>query len=149
MVKYASSSSTALILLSLLLLIGVPFCASAAQTPGDKFRVKLDISTKGESSGIVQSYVSRALRKLGDVLIVDDDPDYVLSIIVMETRNQAMNLTGYAISSVGTELLTKSLLKFSASIVGVPERDVSLFTVMFREKELLPTISSRWGQATS
>lgn len=60
-------------------------------------RVKLGIFCD-PCEDIVRSYLSRELRKFPDVVIVEDSPDYELRVMVLETRNQAQDLVGYAMA---------------------------------------------------
>ena len=75
-------------------------------------RVKLEVSADGATAAIVQSYLSRELRKLDGVLVTDEDPDYQLTVIAMETHSQGGYITGYALSSLGLSLWRGSTVEF-------------------------------------
>ena len=75
-----------------------------AQTYDDAFdnltrnrRVSIDISGTNDNEKIVQSYLARELRSLGDMEIVDYQPDYALKIIVVDITLGG-NQAGYAIA---------------------------------------------------
>jgi hypothetical protein len=81
------------------------FLASIFVTPlraADKIncRVQFKISAAENIRGVVTSYLSRELRALGDIDIVEDDPWFILSVIAVATSNRAGNPTGYTFSVV-------------------------------------------------
>lgn len=99
-------------------------------------RVRLKVSADGATSSIVQSYLSRELRKLDGVMITDDDPGYELSVIVMQIRNQANYVTGYALSSVGLSLWQKSSLEGLVQTMSLADTEKALLR-MFAENGTL------------
>ena len=60
---------------------------------------KVALVTSGETSQAF-SYVTRELRSLGDVLIVDKDYDYSIHITTMSIKNTNGNPLGYAMAEV-------------------------------------------------
>ncbi len=105
---------------ALLLFIFVGTCHSATTEDLSKLfkfeaRVTLDVTAEGALESIVRSYISRNLRGLDGVVITDDDADYRLSVIVIESENKSGTQTGYGISSVGLSLWKKSTLESAMS----------------------------------
>lgn len=66
--------------------------------------VKLDISADDEIKNQVYSYLSRELRSLGDVKIVDDNLGWIIKVLAKELSNQAGHKTGVVMSSVYLKL---------------------------------------------
>ena len=67
-----------------------------------EFRVKLDIANYSSNKNLAEelrSYISRELRSLGDVLIVNEDPDYELIILSMDAKTGGESV-GYVISGL-------------------------------------------------
>jgi hypothetical protein len=73
------------------------------------YRVSLEVSAKDEIKPTIVSYVSRELRALGDILIVESEPEYLISIVAMQPKNKAGNSMGYVISTVVTSHMSLSL----------------------------------------
>ena len=64
------------------------------------------VSAKDEIKNDIISYISRELRSLGDVVVVDSQPNYTISIVALNSRNKANEDIGYAFSVVVTSELT-------------------------------------------
>jgi hypothetical protein len=62
--------------------------------------VKLDISADDKIKNQVYSYLSRELRSLGDVKVVDDNLGWTIKVLAQELSNQAGHKTGIVMSSV-------------------------------------------------
>ena len=99
-------------------------------------RVKLQVSAEGATASIVRSYLSRELRKLDGVVLSDEDPGYQLSVVLMETRNQANYVTGYALSSVGLSLWSRSSVESMVQAASISETQ-KMFLRMFAENGTL------------
>lgn len=61
-------------------------------------KVKVDVSANDNINGEIVSYLSRELRSLGDVIVVDEKPDWTISIVALELTNKGGNNTGVALS---------------------------------------------------
>lgn len=81
-----------------LLVFVFAFCFVAASHADVHYRVKLNVSATENIKGEVVSYLSRQLRQISDIDIVDDDPTIIISVIALETRNKGGLSTGYALS---------------------------------------------------
>ena len=84
----------AVIFIVLFIIIPTPIEAEPHQ-----FKVTVIASGDENVKNLVQSYFTRELRSLGDVIIDYDDPSYVLSVLVIEIGSQS-GVKGYAISFV-------------------------------------------------
>lgn len=73
--------------------------------------VELDITADKEITNEVYSYISRELRSIGDVKLVEENPDWVINVVAMQTENIAGHSTGVVFSVVVvTELHSVSIL---------------------------------------
>ena len=81
-----------LLFVGLTLLFSVAFTGEKthAQAP-HKFKVHVSVSCADENTkSLIQSYIKRELRSLGDVLIIGrDDAQYILTILVLELTYKA------------------------------------------------------------
>lgn len=79
----------------------LPFVVSAQQElPKFQARVKIDVSADENIKEEVQSYLARELRSLNDVIIVDENPEWELSIIAMELSTKEGYKKGIGFSIV-------------------------------------------------
>jgi len=62
--------------------------------------VGLDISAHDEIKNQVYSYISRELRSLGDVKLVENDPNWTIQVVAMQIENKLKAKTGVAVSVV-------------------------------------------------
>lgn len=76
--------------------------AHAADTSDSKFSARVKVNVMGDANikGTVSSYFHRELRSLGDVEIVDKDPEWTLDVLAMELKLTGGATTGVAISTV-------------------------------------------------
>jgi hypothetical protein len=72
----------------------------AEEFPKFKARVSLQVSVSAEENikGISNSYLSRELRSLQDVELVDRNPEWVLSVIIMDLTTKRETKVGFVIS---------------------------------------------------
>jgi len=67
-------------------------------------RVLVDITlnqkTPNESGTILTGFVIRELRKLNDIIIVDDNEDFKINILMFENRTKTGDSLGYVISTI-------------------------------------------------
>lgn len=103
----------ALLLLLTSLLFFTPFKVFSQGGDDIKIRVHLSVSGSENIRGEVTSYLSRELRSLKNVALVDERPDIMLSVIAMESRSKGGYKTGIVFSV----------------IVQQPFNDVLLYTV--------------------
>jgi len=61
-------------------------------------RVQLDVSARKEIERKVTGYLTREFRLLGDVVLVETSPEWVLSVIAAELENESGDKTGMVLS---------------------------------------------------
>jgi hypothetical protein len=78
-------------------LVTIVCCALivAATVSGEPVRVSLSVAASDSAKAHISSLLSRELRKLGDVDIVDRDVDYEISVVVLQPSP-----SGYVMSVV-------------------------------------------------
>ncbi len=74
--------------------------ASAHADEKTHLRVKLSVSADDTIRGEVTSYLSRKLRGISDIDVVENDPRFVISVIAMVNRNRGGTHTGNTLSVV-------------------------------------------------
>lgn len=62
--------------------------------------IKLVISADDEIQNQVYSYISRELRSLGDVTVVEDDPQWIIQIVAIQRKSKSGHKLGYAFSEI-------------------------------------------------
>jgi hypothetical protein len=62
--------------------------------------VKLSISGEESIKNEITSFMSRELRELSDVTVVDENPDWEISVVAMESHLKSGQKTGFVISVV-------------------------------------------------
>lgn len=73
-------------------------------------KVKVDISASDNINGVVSSYLKRELRSLTDVEIVENNPEWIINILVVELETVGGHKNGVAISTVITSQLRSQSL---------------------------------------
>ncbi len=71
-----------------------------AEPPKYSTKVRLSIAANEEIKNEVYSYLSRELRSLGDVKLVEDEPDWNIQVVAMQIKNKLRYETGVAFSVV-------------------------------------------------
>lgn len=66
----------------------------------DKFRisVQLKVSADDTIQGEVTSYLSREIRRLGDIDLVENEPSITISVIALVNKNRGDTTTGHTLS---------------------------------------------------
>lgn len=103
-----------------------------AQESKPNYRVSVNVSSKEEIKSNVVSYVSRELRALGDILIVDSEPQYRISIIAMRAESRAGNSMGYVISTVVTKHIQPQHLTQECEYAETLSQAISIFGLVLR-----------------
>jgi hypothetical protein len=112
------------LLLAVILSAAIGCVAQTPQTPSNYSRpkysatVQVDVSCDDEPlKGQIRSFVSRELRSLGDITIVDEAPDFVLSVIATPAKTQGNIVTGVVIATqfTGTVKIDLTSLKGKVS----------------------------------
>ena len=73
-------------------------------------RVAVNVSAKGNIKNLITSYVTRELRSLSDVVIVENNPQWELNIVAVEIRTKGGKKTGVAFSTVVLEPFNNQML---------------------------------------
>lgn len=86
----------------LILMLLTAFFYAASIRAEDKFhyRVQLKVSASENDRGEVTSFLTRELRRIGDIEVVENDPLFVISVVALSTSNRSGNPTGYTLSVV-------------------------------------------------
>jgi len=69
-------------------------------------RIKVSVSADDDMTNQIVSLVTRELRSLGDVLIVETKPDYILHVVALKTELKGGYPTGHAMSVVVGRLVS-------------------------------------------
>ena len=81
----------------LTLLIIAPSVQAQDSNP---FRVSVVVSADGSTKSRVESFISRELRSLGDVVVTNDNPEWTFSIVVIEPKLENGRRVGIVLSTV-------------------------------------------------
>ncbi len=86
----------------LFLIFVVAFFCAVTTRAEDKlhYRVQLKVSGSENDLAEITSFMTRELRRIGDVEVVENDPLFVISVIALSTSNRAGAPTGYTLSVV-------------------------------------------------
>lgn len=88
-----------LILLVLLLMIGAPVTLSQKVM----FRVAVEITAKDDNvKSLIESYIKRELRSLGDVEVVKKDPHLRIEMVCIKHKSKDGDHLGYAFATAFT-----------------------------------------------
>lgn len=71
-----------------------------AQNIKPQFKVKLEVSCNDEIKNEIYSYLSRELRSLGDVVLVDSNEYYTIQIVGMTTKTKDGYNAGITLSTL-------------------------------------------------
>jgi len=97
----------------LILFLGFPSLVfSQGITHPDTARVKLEVSAKEEIKGEITSYFTRELRAIKDVTIVDDNPDWLISVVALENKVNDGVSTGFTLSAVILRPIKKNIFEW-------------------------------------
>ena len=73
------------------------------------YKVKLVITADEDIKGLVESFLGRELRSLGDVTVTDNDPGWVMNIVAIKMKTNQNSILGYALSTVITCPIEKTI----------------------------------------
>ena len=96
--KYIILSALAVLTTTFIVAAGVG--TEKLKFPKYSARVKLQITAPEEIRNQIDSYISRELRSLGDVQIITDEPDFVISVLAIVVDNRAGYKAGFALTDV-------------------------------------------------
>ena len=106
----------------MLLLVGCGILRPQTLTPPLRWsgRIRLSVAAEASLKSQITSYVSRELRALRDVSLVEDDPEYSIEIAAMALSNKANITVGAVLSTVVTgQLSASSLDALKADLVAL------------------------------
>jgi len=96
---------------SILLCIPRVVSAQKNQLPPFSARVSVSVSADENIKGLIESYIGRELRSLGDVVVTDEKPEWIINIVALELENRAGTKTGLALSIVILEPFNRILVQ--------------------------------------
>jgi hypothetical protein len=88
-------------------------------------RVQVSVSANESIKGKIESYLSRELRSLGDVVVTDDNPRWILSVVALESESKSGYKTGVDLSVVILEPFNNQFF-----VDMVPEKSKELASSM-------------------
>lgn len=88
----------------------LPILCSAQELQPFSGRVSVSVSANDDIKGKIESYISRELRSLGDIVVTDDNPRWILSIVALESTTKSGYKSGIEISVVILEPFDNSLV---------------------------------------
>jgi hypothetical protein len=96
-------------LLIFFLLVAEPLYAA---DQGRRFRVSVMVSGSDSLKKLVASYITKELRSLPDVVVVEKEPEYTISIVATELKRKKGYTAGFVLSLVELKLFdTKHFLE--------------------------------------
>lgn len=99
-----TKKTVALSILALVIILGITFTArTETKLPPLSIAVKVTITADEDVKSEIYSYITRELRSLGDVKVVEGENvasvDYIINLICIKTTSGSMKTTtGYALS---------------------------------------------------
>ena len=94
------ASTFLILLLAAVLLPNSIFGNEKTEIPKFSTTVQLSIAASDEINNLVNSYLSRELRSLGDVKLVEDDPEWIIDIIACQAKDRTGYVGGVVFSVV-------------------------------------------------
>ena len=79
-------------------------------------RVAVGVTADGNIKGQIESYISRELRSLGDIIVTNDHPDWILNIVAMESKTRSGYKSGIVLSIVILEPFKEYSAAFQVDI---------------------------------
>jgi len=106
------------------------FCISSSPVVAEDLqpfagRVQVAVSASDSIKGKIESYLSRELRSLGDIVITDDNPRWILSVVALEAESKGGYKTGVVLSVVILEPFNNQFV-----VNMVPEKTKELVSGM-------------------
>jgi len=113
----------------------------------EAIKIRISVIAPKNIKELISSYMTRELRQLGNVAIVDHNPDWHLAVTAVELKNNRGIRTGVALSLIISTPLTDSFVK---PVIKAIEKETSLS----RQTEILNTtplsiIRSNWLRVDS
>lgn len=92
----------------LLMLSGVAIAKSGNKV----FRVYVDVSGDPNIKSLITSYITRELRSIGDIVVVDSKPDYKLIIVAIEDHTTSGKKFGFSLAITILEYYREDIFRF-------------------------------------
>lgn len=92
-----------------------PFTCFATGLPPFSARVSVVVSADNNIKPKVESYIDRELRSLGDVVVTDDNPDWILNIVALESKTKGGYESGVVLSVVALKSFDKEAVMSTVS----------------------------------
>lgn len=108
--------------------IGTDKSVSQIKLPPFTPRVEVRVSADGSPKDLITSYVTRELRDIGGIVIVDSDPLYSIQIVAVDLQTKSGIKTGYALSSVVFTFLNPQSVCMLAGVAKDADRTKWLTT---------------------
>ena len=113
----------------LLFLWLLPIICFAQELQPFSGRVSVSVSANDNIKGKIESYISRELRSLGDIIVTDDNPRWILRIVALESTTKGGYKSGIDISVVILKPFNNDLIISIISQVDEKSKEVvSLLT---------------------
>lgn len=107
------------------------------QSAKNTFRVTLDVSGSELIKGEVVSYISRELRSLTDIVLVDSDPDLRVEVVALANKDRLGNLLGYTLSIVVAKRLKPAFVRGVINAFVHKDGERKLMLDLFSSQERL------------
>lgn len=107
------------------------------QSAKNTFRVTLDVSGSELIKSEVTSYISRELRSLTDIVLVDSDPDLRIEVVALASKDRLGNLLGYTLSIVVAKRLKPAFVRGVIHAFVHKEGERKLMLDLFSSQERL------------
>ncbi len=89
----------------------LPLICFAQKTQSFSGRVGVYVSANENIKGEIESYISRELRSLGDIIVTDSNPRWILNIVAMELLTKGGYKSGVVLSVIILEPFDNGLVK--------------------------------------
>ena len=113
------------------------------------YSVKVVISADGGIGKTLTGYMHRELRKLKDVEIDTENPEWIIRIILIKTHNKRGSHTGYAMSVVITRHVDMTYFLQANAPESTKELASDLSFVIHHKVGVIPNIQSVYDGLTS
>ena len=109
-----------------------------AELPKYSTTVKLNITAGKEITNEVYSYISRELRSIGDVKLVEDNPDWVIQVVAGQAKNNTGNI-GLAFSVVVERKMYRAPMLFEIvkAVLGINPKELKETKYINLEKAII------------
>jgi hypothetical protein len=93
-----------------LLLCSFPIISLAEDLAPFSAKVSVSVTAQDNIKGLIESYIGRELRSLGDIVVSDDNPRWIISILAIEQASRSGQKLGVVMSTAITESFDNGLI---------------------------------------